>query len=187
MSKLMLLNGYTFDWISSGRPDVGVLAQEIQTVFPELVKTMDNGTKAVEYPNLIALVIEAVKELNTTVDQLRTDYVDLQAISNLYDQYSANATAIAALDARVSTLENLTVANQDPNTAIGALYNLCAVGTITNRSLSIETIKLICNSIYTPFVSVREALRTFPNDTHLQEMYDTYYNYVLLIYDYLGS
>ena len=182
-----MLNGYTFDWISTGRPDVGVLAQEVQAVFPELVKTMDDGTKAVEYPNLIALVIEAVKELNTTVDQLRVDYVDLQAISDLYAQYSANATTIADLDARVSALENITATNQDPNTAIGALYNLCAIGARVNSRFDIDTIKLICNSIYTPFVSVREALRTFPDDTHLQEMYDTYYNYVLIVFDYLNS
>jgi Chaperone of endosialidase len=37
LEKIMRLNGYTFDWKSTGKPGLGVIAQEVEKVFPELV------------------------------------------------------------------------------------------------------------------------------------------------------
>lgn len=42
---------------------IGVIAQEVETVFPELVHTDKEGYKSVSYSNLVAPLIEAVKEL----------------------------------------------------------------------------------------------------------------------------
>ena len=52
-------------------PDVGVIAQEIEEVLPEIVATRDNGYKAVYYEKLIPLLIESVKELKAEVDELK--------------------------------------------------------------------------------------------------------------------
>lgn len=75
LDKLNKINGVSFTWneIShkeTGKKDIGVIAQEIEEVFPEIVETRDNGYKAVDYPKLTALLIEAVKELSDKVKKL---------------------------------------------------------------------------------------------------------------------
>jgi hypothetical protein len=53
------------------KEDVGVIAQEVQKVLPEVVGERPDGTLAVRYEKLVALVIAAVKELDNKVDKLR--------------------------------------------------------------------------------------------------------------------
>jgi hypothetical protein len=50
--------------------DVGVIAQEIESVLPELVMTRDNGYKAVKYDKMVALLIETNKELLKRIEAL---------------------------------------------------------------------------------------------------------------------
>ncbi|MDQ5961269.1 MAG: hypothetical protein QG581_190 [Patescibacteria group bacterium] len=69
LEKILQLNGYSFQWKENHRDDVGVIAQEVETQFPTLVRTNEEtGMKSVEYGNLVAPLIEAVKELSHTVD-----------------------------------------------------------------------------------------------------------------------
>ena len=51
--------------------DIGVMAQEIEKIAPELVVTRDNGYKAVKYDKITALLIEAIKELSTELSELK--------------------------------------------------------------------------------------------------------------------
>jgi hypothetical protein len=74
--KVGQLTGYTFDWIPmegihvhSGR-DVGVIAQEVEKVLPEIVEERGNGYKAVKYEKLTALLIQAVNEQQETIKEL---------------------------------------------------------------------------------------------------------------------
>jgi hypothetical protein len=54
------------------REHIGVIAQELETVYPELVATnKDTGMKAVAYDKLTAVLIEAVKELKAENEELR--------------------------------------------------------------------------------------------------------------------
>jgi len=76
VEKVEAIGGYTFDWIPmegihvhSGH-DIGVVAQEVEKVLPELVTTRDNGYKAVKYEKLTAVLIQAVKELSERVKTL---------------------------------------------------------------------------------------------------------------------
>ena len=76
IEKLKQINGVTFDWIPNsdvhsheGR-DVGVIAQEIEKVLPEIVTTRKSGYKAVQYEKIIALLIESNKELLARVEEL---------------------------------------------------------------------------------------------------------------------
>jgi hypothetical protein len=75
---LKQINGYTFDWIpvegiheNEGR-DIGVIAQEIEKVLPEIVTTRDNGYKAVKYEKIVALLIESNKELLKRIEVLES-------------------------------------------------------------------------------------------------------------------
>ena len=71
------INGYTFDWVpkegihTNEGHDVGVIAQEIEAILPELVVTRDNGYKAVKYEKLVALLIESVKELKEEINNIK--------------------------------------------------------------------------------------------------------------------
>jgi hypothetical protein len=64
LDKLLQLSGYTFDWKNNGKSSVGVMAQEVEKVFPQIVSTDNNGVKRVSYDSLIPLLIEAIKELS---------------------------------------------------------------------------------------------------------------------------
>ena len=76
LDKVNKISGVTFEWneIShkeTGKKDVGVIAQEIEEILPELVDNRSNGYKAVDYPKLTALLIEAVKDLSNQVKELK--------------------------------------------------------------------------------------------------------------------
>lgn len=64
LEKLFQLSGYTFDWKNNGKSSVGVMAQEVEKVFPQIVSTDSDGLKRVSYDSLIPLLIEAIKELS---------------------------------------------------------------------------------------------------------------------------
>jgi hypothetical protein len=63
------LEGVRFDWIDSGAPSIGVIAQEVEKVLPELVVEND-GTKSVSYGNIIGVLIEAIKEQQVRIEEL---------------------------------------------------------------------------------------------------------------------
>jgi hypothetical protein len=76
LQKVLQLNGVKFDWIEdipvhgNKGHDVGVIAQEVEKVLPEIVDTRDSGMKAVKYEKLIPLLIEGIKELTKKVETL---------------------------------------------------------------------------------------------------------------------
>jgi hypothetical protein len=58
------MRGVSYNWISNGKADFGVIAQEMEQVLPEAVFTDANtGFKGVKYPNLVGPLIESTKEL----------------------------------------------------------------------------------------------------------------------------
>ena len=63
------LEGVRFDWIDTGAPSIGVIAQEVEKVLPELVVESD-GTKSVSYGNIVGVLIEAIKEQQIRIEEL---------------------------------------------------------------------------------------------------------------------
>ena len=77
IDKITTISGYEFDWIPNqeyhgyeGR-DIGIIAQEIEKVLPQVVTTRDSGYKAVKYEKIVPLLIQAIKEQQTQIDELR--------------------------------------------------------------------------------------------------------------------
>lgn len=68
LGKVLSLAGVEFDWAETDQSAIGVIAQQVEQVVPELVHTDASGFKSVSYGNLTALLIEAIKELKTIVD-----------------------------------------------------------------------------------------------------------------------
>jgi len=79
------------------RREVGVIAQEIENVFPELVTDTDDGLKAVAYDGLIGVLIEAIKELQVEQDTRLTELIDENAVLR---------QALSTLEARLAKLEH---------------------------------------------------------------------------------
>ena len=71
IEKIKCINGVSFEWKDSGQASVGVIAQNVEEVFPELVH--GNGTKTVNYNGLIAVLIESVKEQQKQINTLRSE------------------------------------------------------------------------------------------------------------------
>jgi hypothetical protein len=84
LTDIYQLNGYHFKWIEESRShdlQTGLIAQEVQKIFPELVQTDENGFLSVNYIGLIPHLIEAVKELkneNIDLKALRNEHKDLK-------------------------------------------------------------------------------------------------------------
>ena len=83
LDKISKINGVTFEWKKADDRmkkevhsfegnDVGVLAQEIEEVLPEVVVTRDSGYKAVRYEKIIPLLIEAIKDQQKQIDELKS-------------------------------------------------------------------------------------------------------------------
>lgn len=75
LEKVLALRGVTFTWDEEQHlvhgytgKDTGVIAQDVEKVLPEVVQHRDNGYMAVKYEKMMGLLIEAIKELNTKVD-----------------------------------------------------------------------------------------------------------------------
>jgi len=79
LDKVLSLRGVSYNWASDGTADLGVIAQEVEEIFPALVVTNKNGFKAVKYQGLISPLIEATKELNNKCDMSQRQLADLES------------------------------------------------------------------------------------------------------------
>ena len=85
------IRGVTFDWTEEHmarrggedgyfvrKHDIGVIAQEVQAVLPELVGTREDGYLAVKYEKMVPLLIEAIKEQQKTIDTLTSEIKEIK-------------------------------------------------------------------------------------------------------------
>ena len=75
LEKMEKIGGYTFTWNDKQSTykgkDVGVVAQEIQSVLPEIVAGRANGYLGVKYEKIVPLLIESIKELKQEIDEIK--------------------------------------------------------------------------------------------------------------------
>ena len=90
IDKIRKISGNTYDWKAELKDehgyegnDVGVIAQEIEEVLPQIVTTRDNGYKAVKYDRLVALLIEGMKEQQLQIESLRLEVEGLKKNNSL--------------------------------------------------------------------------------------------------------
>jgi len=78
IEKVQSLKGVTWDWndnadeLQQSLPNVGVIAQDVEKVLPQLVTDRDNGFKGVDYAKLTGLLIEAIKDQQKQIDELKS-------------------------------------------------------------------------------------------------------------------
>jgi hypothetical protein len=73
LEKVQQLQGVSFKWKDTGREDIGLVAQDVEEVLPELVHTNSEGLKSLEYGNIVALLIEAIKEQQNQINELKIE------------------------------------------------------------------------------------------------------------------
>ena len=81
LDKIARLRGVSFHWKDEekGRErEIGVIAQEMEREFPELVSTDDEGYKSVAYGKLTAVLMEAMKAQQAQISQLKAEIEDLR-------------------------------------------------------------------------------------------------------------
>lgn len=71
LKKILKLAGVTFTWKKSKQSGLGVIAQEVEKIVPEIVSTNLNGHKTVSYDSLVPILIEAVKEQQKQIEYLK--------------------------------------------------------------------------------------------------------------------
>ena len=78
LDKVCKINGVTFQRadLETQSRFAGVIAQEVEQVLPEVVSTDEQGFKSVAYGNLVGLLVEAIKEQQAEIDELRAHVYD---------------------------------------------------------------------------------------------------------------
>ena len=129
IARLSAIDTYTFRMKNdeNGRVEYGVMAQELEEIFPELVKTADDemGTKSVNYTGLIAPMIEATKALQSENDTLKAELDAVKAQQQM---------VLASLETMQSDLNGMKVHTGygiEKGSAIAMLLLLLSLGGIT--------------------------------------------------------
>lgn len=79
LANILKLQGVSFIWKKDQKQGVGLIAQDVAKVYPNLVNTDAEGMQAVQYGNLVAPLIEAVKEQQQQIDLLKAEIETLKA------------------------------------------------------------------------------------------------------------
>lgn len=121
LEKIEALNGYYFYWKTDEYSymgfekdrQVGMLAQELELVLPEVVGDDPNGFKNVEYRTITALLLQGVKELNSKVENVKTSLVEHRTIeealnSTTKDSQIGSKTSLKEGWYRIASTKNTT-------------------------------------------------------------------------------
>ena len=77
--KVKQIRGVTFDWNEKAGEleqqkghDVGLIAQEVEKVLPEVIQIRKDGIKAISYEKVVPLLVEAIKEQQIQIEELKS-------------------------------------------------------------------------------------------------------------------
>lgn len=82
LEKTLKLRGVEYDRIDNGDHQIGLIAQEVEEVIPQVVYTLESDPdkmKSVAYQNIVALLIEAIKEQQKQIEDLKTSIDELKS------------------------------------------------------------------------------------------------------------
>ena len=108
LATVQQLRGVIYDWKRKDFPemnfkqgkDLGLIAQEVEKVLPELVNTDEKGFKSVQYSHLVSVLVEAIKEQQKQIETLKAE------VSDKDNKVQNNENRIKTLESSVSTLSS---------------------------------------------------------------------------------
>lgn len=81
LDKVRSLHGFSYKWIDSDKCSIGLIAQEVELSFPQVVHTdPKTGYKSINYGLLVAPLLEAIKEQQDQIDSLKDQVDELRKI-----------------------------------------------------------------------------------------------------------
>ena len=87
LEKVQQLRGVEFEFTNSGKDSVGLIAQEVENVIPQVVLTTEQNNlpdmKLVNYASLVGVLVEAIKEQQLQIDDLKAQVSLLEAANNM--------------------------------------------------------------------------------------------------------
>jgi len=94
LDKVVDLRGVSFLWKDSGRCDIGLIAEEVGKVVPEVVTYEDNGVdaKGLDYGHLVALIIEAIKEQQRMIGNQQRELEEIKAAVKILSAQKSKRT-----------------------------------------------------------------------------------------------
>ncbi|MFA5668304.1 MAG: tail fiber domain-containing protein [Balneolaceae bacterium] len=110
LENTLKMRGVSYNWKtdeSNENPQIGVIAQEVEKIYPEFVHTDEAGMKSVNYAQMTAVLIEAVKSLNSEIQVLKASNATLQAKVETQNELEVRLTKIEKLLQIESTLHSL--------------------------------------------------------------------------------
>ena len=104
VESVLKLEPQRFKWRSNQSSDLGFIAQDVQTVWPELTETHPNGTAGLVYSRFIPLLVESIRELNARIVSLESK----ERIRDLNDRIVSleSSEYICDLNGRLISLES---------------------------------------------------------------------------------
>jgi hypothetical protein len=80
LADICQLEGVTFDWKDTGTQGQGFIAQQVEPIIPDVVNTdEDTGMKSINYVGLIGHLVEAIKEQQTQIDDLKAEIQSIKS------------------------------------------------------------------------------------------------------------
>ncbi len=136
LDKIMALRGVTFDWKGQGVASSGFIAQEVESIIPDLVSTDSNGIKSLDYGRFTPYLVEAIKEQQL---QIQTAYNRIEQLENINENKIISITTPGWY--RISKLD----INDDHsnikinNTSVGSSQNIVLGidSTLNNQNVNI--------------------------------------------------
>jgi len=108
LNNIQKLRGVSYDWKIDEFPNknfevkhqIGLIAQELELIYPELVNTDREGYKSVDYSKLVAVLIEAIKEQQSQITNLQKD------LSNHYSEITNLKASILEINSIIGDSKN---------------------------------------------------------------------------------
>ncbi len=116
LGNILKMRGVSYNWKtdeSNENPQIGVIAQEVEKIYPEFVHTDESGMKSVNYAQMTAVLIEAVKALNIEIQELKTDNLSLQAKLDTQSDHEQRLSKIEKLLSVESIVKSVEMANTE--------------------------------------------------------------------------
>ena len=115
LDNTLQLRGVSYNWMDESKSrdnQIGVIAQEVEEIYPEFVHTDEEGMKSVNYSQMVAVLIEAVKDLNAKIEALENENSDLKTQVSEIDAMKSQLNTIMKM-LQVDTAETKTAVTEE--------------------------------------------------------------------------
>jgi hypothetical protein len=132
LNSVLLMEGVSYNWKQEefpkrnfgDRTEIGVIAQDLEKIYPELVSTDAEGYKSVQYSHLVPVLLEAIKEQQVVISGMEKTVTELTLQNNRADaQYAELKRAISVLTVQIDdshqTFDTIT---DEMKSLSGAIY-----------------------------------------------------------------